>query len=235
MDDALRKLIDAVKAKRPRTVLDHILEYGQITTEELRDLYGYNHPPRAARDVKDCGIPLEMTRVVGKDGRKIAVYRLGKLSAGDKVKSGRKPISKALKSALVARDGERCAFCGGRFPSRALQVDHRVPYEIAGESLGDDPSVFLLACGSCNRAKSWSCEECPNWIKKDSATCQACLWASPSSHTHVATSNMRRLDISWVGEETAIYEGLAANAGRAGEDIRELVKQIIERAIRRNS
>ncbi len=36
----------AVTAKRPRIVIEHILEHGQITTEELKELYGYGHPPR---------------------------------------------------------------------------------------------------------------------------------------------------------------------------------------------
>ena len=61
----------AVTAKRPRTVIEHILEHGYITTEELRSIYGYNHPPRAARDVREQGIPLETFRVTGADGRKI--------------------------------------------------------------------------------------------------------------------------------------------------------------------
>ena len=43
------ELLESVEAKRPRTVIDHILEHGQITTEELKDVYGYNHPPRAIR------------------------------------------------------------------------------------------------------------------------------------------------------------------------------------------
>ena len=53
------KLLQSVKAKRPKTVIDHILKHGQITTEELKDTYGYNHPPRAARDVREQGIPLK--------------------------------------------------------------------------------------------------------------------------------------------------------------------------------
>ena len=40
------KLLKSVEAKRPKTVIDHILKHGQITTEELKDTYGYNHPPR---------------------------------------------------------------------------------------------------------------------------------------------------------------------------------------------
>jgi len=71
------KKCKAVTAKRPRTVIDHILKHGQITTEELKEKYGYNHPPRAARDVKEQGIPLEMFRVTGSDGRKIGAYRFG--------------------------------------------------------------------------------------------------------------------------------------------------------------
>lgn len=38
------ELLNSVKEKRPRTVIDHILKYGFITTEDLKDKYGYNHP-----------------------------------------------------------------------------------------------------------------------------------------------------------------------------------------------
>lgn len=71
------KLLKSVVAKRPKTVIDHILEYGQITTEELKDKYGYNHPPRAVRDVREQGIPIITFRVTGSDGRKIGAYKFG--------------------------------------------------------------------------------------------------------------------------------------------------------------
>ncbi len=51
-------LLKSVNAKRPKTVIDHILKHGQITTEELKNIYGYNHPPRAIRDVREQGIPM---------------------------------------------------------------------------------------------------------------------------------------------------------------------------------
>ena len=70
-------LLKSVEAKRPKTVIDHILEHGQITTEELKDTYGYNHPPRAIRDVREQGIPVKTFRVTGSDGRKIAAYKFG--------------------------------------------------------------------------------------------------------------------------------------------------------------
>ena len=68
--------------KRPRTVIRHILEHGQsqiITTETLTETYGYEHPPRAIRDVKDLGIPLKKTSVKNAAGRTIASYSLGRL------------------------------------------------------------------------------------------------------------------------------------------------------------
>jgi hypothetical protein len=49
--------LKAVTNKRARIVIDHILEHGFITTEELETQYGYKHPPRAARDVRGQGIP----------------------------------------------------------------------------------------------------------------------------------------------------------------------------------
>ncbi len=68
------KLCRSVTAKRPKIVIEHIIKYGQITTEELKEKYGYNHPPRAVRDVREHGIPIETFRVTGSDGRKIAAY-----------------------------------------------------------------------------------------------------------------------------------------------------------------
>ncbi|AUI68090.1 hypothetical protein AL038_18250 [Beggiatoa leptomitoformis] len=50
------------------------------------------------------------------------------------------------------------------FEARYLQVDHRVPYEVSGNIVDkQDIEHFMPLCGSCNRAKSWSCEHCDNW------------------------------------------------------------------------
>lgn len=40
LPEELLAAIKQVKRKRPRTVLEHILGHGHITTEQLRDLYG---------------------------------------------------------------------------------------------------------------------------------------------------------------------------------------------------
>ena len=64
------ELCASITGKRPKTVIDHILKHGHITTEELKNKYGYDHPPRAARDVRELGIQLETFRVEAANGRK---------------------------------------------------------------------------------------------------------------------------------------------------------------------
>jgi hypothetical protein len=228
--DLLRQ-IESVTAKRPRTVLDHILEHGSVTTAELKDLYGYNHPPRAARDVREQGVPLKTIRVPGPEGRSIGAYTLDLEAAADSAKlGGRRAFPKELKDALVQRDGEVCAICGIPFPARALQIDHRVPYEVAGDVAEVDLDDFMLVCGSCNRAKSWSCEHCENWQKiKEVALCEDCYWASPDRYSHIALEERRRLTLSWIGEEVIDYDALEEKAEGAGQDVADFAKDRLRR------
>jgi len=234
VDPALRKLIASITAKRAKTVLDHILKHGSITTADLKTQYGYSHPPRAARDVREAGISLKTTRETGSEGRPMAVYTIDEEATLHGAKGGRRAFPKALRDALVGRDGERCNLCHGTFPARALQIDHRVPYEIAGDSRGLDPAVFMLVCGSCNRAKSWSCEHCPNWTTRDPIVCETCLWASPEVYQHIATEERRRLDIVWEGDEADDYDRVVAIAKGQSRDMQSVVKEIIRRSGRRD-
>lgn len=116
-----------------------------ITTEELRDVYGYDHPPRAARDARDEGIPLETLRVRNSQGRTIAAYRFGDPAL---VRAG--------------RTGERRSFPG-----------------------------------------------------------------------HIATVDVRRLDILWSGEETTPYESLQGSAHQFNQAVQDYVKAIIARYLDR--
>src|SRR5438094_6870855 len=108
----LRAYIETIKAKRAKTVLDHVLKQGYITTDELKSLYGYEHPPRAARDVREQGIPLETFRVKDSHGRSIGAYRFADPSAVRKgVLAGRKVFSKEFKQRLAEKNGNRCGMC----------------------------------------------------------------------------------------------------------------------------
>lgn len=225
----------AVTAKRPRTVIEHILAHGFITTEELKETYGYNHPPRAARDVREQGIPLETFRVTGSDGRQIGAYRFGDPAKARFSKlSGRTAFTNKLKPQLVERDGSRCAIYLERFDPQDLQIDHRIPFEVAGDSAAsmDDPSGYMLLCGSANRAKSWSCEHCVNWQElKDSDICRRCYWAFPENYDHVAMRQARRADIMWTGDEISIYDRLKKRTIELQKDIPGYIKEIIEKHV----
>lgn len=226
-------LCNSVTAKRPKTVINHILEHGQITTEELKNVYGYNHPPRAARDVKEHGIPIKRVTVSGTDGRKIAAYRFGDLT-NLKVRrfDGRTGLSKQIKDALIVKYGCRCFIYLEEMPEAALQIDHRVPFEVAGESETMSPEEFMLLCGSANRAKSWSCEHCENWRdQKDRKVCLSCYWAYPENYSHVAMKQLRRVDLLWQGAETKEYERLKADAAEAGLAIPDFVKDVLRKAL----
>lgn len=221
----------AVTAKRPKTVIDHLLKHGQITTEELKTVYGYNHPPRAVRDVKEHGIPIDRVSVTGSDGRKIAAYRFAdpKIIPVRKF-DGRTGLSKQIKETLISKYGCKCFIYLEKMPEAALQIDHRVPYEVAGESATMIADDFMLLSGSANRAKSWSCEHCENWKNlKQRELCLSCYWAYPENHTHVAMKPLRRVDLLWQGEETVQYEKLKADAAEAGLAVPEFVKDILRR------
>lgn len=235
LPDDFIQLCQSVNAKRPKAVIDHILQYGFVTTEELKERYGYNHPPRAARDVRENGIPLETFRVTGRDGRKIAAYRFGDVSKARFSRlSGRTGLSKQIKDELIERYGCKCFIYLEGVNERELQIDHRVPFEIDGEP-DLNPENFMLLCGSANRAKSWSCEHCENWnIIKDKSICLSCYWAYPENYTHIAMRQIRRIDIIWQAEDVEIYERLKQQAVSLEKDIAKLIKEIIEREIRQN-
>lgn len=219
--------LSAITAKRPKTVIDHILRNGSISTEELKQL-GYDHPPRAARDVRELGIPLVTTRVPGPNGRMIAAYEFGnpdQLVAG---LTGRTAVSKKFKRELIAAAGSKCSVCGLTFEDRYLQVDHRVPVEVGGDE--DDASrelgSYMLLDGGCNRAKSWSCEHCPNFVTRDPATCHSCYWAIPDGdYEHVATVPERRVMLVWRDEEVRDYVDLATSAEALGVPVGEYLKE----------
>jgi len=148
IDPALLAICLSVDAKRARTVIDHILEHGIITNEELSDLYGYDHPPRAIRDVRENGIPLITHSVTSpKTGRRMGAYTFDDVS---KIKrgriGGRKAFSKKFKQDLLEMYGSKDAFTGELLDERYLQIDHRIPYEVIGDDNGNaalDPREFM--------------------------------------------------------------------------------------------
>ena len=225
--------INEVTAKRPRTVLDHLLKYGHITTEELKEKYGYNHPPRAVRDVREHGIPLETYKVQDSSGRTIAAYRLDLKSALESGKVGRRLIPKEVKKTLLEQTGARCSLCGGLFDPTFLQVDHKVPYEVAGESESENANAFMLVCGSCNRTKSWACEHCLNWTEKQEVpVCKSCYWANPVDYKHVAMVQSRRADVVWLDRDVREFDEFRESCRRSRETVQEAIRKLVARSVK---
>ena len=230
------KKLKSVTGKRPKTVINHILKHGHITTEELLNNYGYEHPPRAARDVREEGIPLETFRVKNREGRSIAAYRFpDKPQLRREKLGGRRSFSKKFKLLLMGKTGSKCSICLEEYQERYLQIDHRIPYEIAGDESAKErrSEKYLLLCGSCNRAKSWSCEHCENWRKRTKRACKTCYWASPEKYKHVALTDLRRLDLVWTGKnEVKAFEKIKKAAESKNEAMPKFVKAVLAKHLK---
>ncbi len=222
------RLLQSVKAKRPRTMIEHILKHGHITTEEISEIYGYNHPPRAIRDVREHGIPIETYRVTASDGRSIAGYRFGDPSQIPNPNlAGRTVFSRQLKTLLIEAHGEICNIYLEATPEQELQIDHRVPFHIAGSQISESMEDYQLLCPSANRMKSWSCENCSNWLEMKARVCHTCYWAYPETYQHVAMRDVRRLDLIWSGDEVTEYESLRKRTERNRLEMASYVKKLL--------
>lgn len=228
------KIIADGKNKRAIIVLKAMLEHGSITTDDLNDL-GYNHPPRAVGNVRDAGIPIVTGNAISsKTGRRMAVYTFSNTSMIQKGRvGGRSALPKKFKAVLMKRYG--CVDCitGAELDERVLQIDHRIPYRISGDAGLEDHDVeaYMLLDASSQRAKSWSCEKCANFTDAaDPSICRHCFWAFPEDYDHIATVDIRRVDIVWKGEETATYDRLKTKAERQGQTIAQFIKSVLERS-----
>ena len=229
LDEAMLALCQRVEGKRARTVIDHILKHGIITNEELSELYGYDHPPRAIRDVRENGVPLITHSVTSaKTSRRMGAYTFDDIS---KIKAGRvggrKAFPKHFKQQLIALYGSRDTITCEMVVERYLQIDHRVPYEVAGDdSRPLDPHDFMLLDASSNRSKSWSCEHCDNFqTGRDPVICKACFWASPEDYSHIAQTPSRRIELVWTGDEVSAFERLKREAQAKRVELAGYIKQ----------
>lgn len=174
------------------------------------------------------GIPLETFRVDGKGGNRIAAYRFVEIDSETAISQRpRTIIPKEVKKNLIERDGAICSICHGEFPPNVLQVDHRVPFIVAGDAEAFDKHLgaYQLICGSCNRAKSWSCEHCANTLSgKDHRKCLSCYWASPTNYIHIALADIRRVDLTWTKDELSAYLHIERLAVKAKQSVREYIK-----------
>jgi DNA adenine methylase len=124
----------------------------------------------------------------------------------------------------------------GEAPQTAGRVcANRIPFEVQGDvpRATPNPDDYMLLCGSANRAKSWSCEHCVNWLElKKPEICRNCYWAYPDNYAHVAMREARRADILWTGAEVESYEHLKRRTLQLQKNIPGYVKEIIARHLK---
>ena len=234
LDPRLKALVDEVMAgggsKRAAACLRVMLDKGWISTDDINDL-GYNHPPRAIGDVRDTGIPVIRSAGTSRSGAQMGVYSLGSPNdIQDGRIGGRSALPKKFKEALIARYGSQDCITGARLDPRVLQIDHRIPYRIAGDAGLSDHNVeaYMLLDASSQRAKSWSCEQCPNMApsSRDPAICITCFWAFPENYQHIATEEIRRTDVTWQGAYVEVHDRLRAAAASEGLAPEEYLRQL---------
>jgi hypothetical protein len=210
--------------KRAAEARDHLLQYGSLTTDQLKDM-GYVHPPRAVGDLQDAGATIARAKVRNAAGRLIAQYTLvDQISEG---RTGRVNIPKKFREALNEAHDYKCAICSGEFEGRALQADHRVPFFIGGDKAKLDQDDYMPLCGSDNMSKGQACKTCPNWEVKDEETCRTCYWAYPDNYLHVQTVPQRRVVITFQGEEADALDRFKSSAQASGVALSEAAKRKI--------
>ena len=107
---------------------------------------------------------------------------------------------------------------------RYLQVDHRIPYQVQGDSNSMDllESDYMLITGECQRQKSWSCEQCPNFsIDMQIEKCQSCYWAYPEKYSHSECKDLFRLYVLYQGEEAKTLA--EKTKGNTSDEINQII------------
>ncbi|MEI2364564.1 hypothetical protein [Niallia circulans] len=222
--------------KRPKAVVDHIIKYGAVSTKELKEQYGYEQPPRAAQDVKEYGIPLEPIPLVDSDTKKRYVaYTFGDVDKlKDDIFKGRQNFPKKFKQKLYKEHDNHCIICNIRYSTTFLQVDHRLPFTIAGDDIdlfALDTKEYMPLCRMHNRTKSHACENCFNWLNdKDVEVCKKCFWASPENYVHIATQEEKHIELVFRNEDINTYEKLFKKANDLNIGVQEYIIQLLNKS-----
>ena len=114
--------------------------------------------------------------------------------------------------------------------ARALQVDHRIPYQIDGDTglEEEDVNAFMLLTGSTQRAKSFSCEQCPNFLElRDPTVCARCYWAFPESYDHIGMRKVRQVQLVWQDEEADAFDRINAKLAAEGRTVEDAAKALL--------
>jgi hypothetical protein len=185
IDPKVRAMAEAFLAEEtnPRALfaIRTMLKKGFVTTDDLASA-GYVHTPRAIGDVRDAGIPVVTSTGTSTNGARQAVYSFGRAADIQEGRfGGRSAFSKAFKESLVIRYDSKDCITGATLDPKVLQIDHRVPYRVAGDGAQEERelSAYMLLDSSSQRAKSWACEHI-SLTEPPSEDCRPSIAGSPS-------------------------------------------------------
>jgi len=239
VDPEVLKLAEEYLARkssgRGALALRVMLRDGGVTTEDLKNL-GYDHPPRAIADLKDNGIPIVRETVRSSASKRMARYSLGTAEQIRVGQVGRTAISKKFRDALLQKYGSKDCLTLAVHEPRSLQIDHRIPYRVAGDAglATNDVDAYMLLDGKSQRAKSFSCENCENFISiMNPEICRSCYWAFPENYNHVAMQETRRADLVWQGAEILEYDQIKSMASKQGRPVNEFLKDLGRDALKK--
>lgn len=218
--------------KRPKKVLEVLLEKGEVSTYELGKL-GYDQPPRAAQDLKEAGVKLNTRNDKHPvTGNRMVIYSLADDQKSSLSSGGRIAFPKVFREKLVKRANYKCIICNTEYSPRLLQIDHKIPFIVGGEPKEIIIEEFQLLCASHQRMKSWECEHCPNLIEKVKDICTNCYWASPEDYKHVATMQHKIITLKLdTKEEIAMLDSAKGYAEEHGISLEEYIKQLISKSL----
>ena len=238
IDPELKSYIDEVLkicSARAAYVLNEILQHGEISSETIRNK-GFVHGARAVGDVRDNGIPLITSKTKSSDGKSIARYVFGPASEIRRHKfGGRIAFPASLKKALIKEFSKVCTISQQAIPAADLQIDHRIPYFIAGD-INSERNIeeFMLLSRSMQRSKSWACEGCENIkIHFDISICKTCYWAYPEAYDHIAMKRERRIDITFSEDETYIFDKLQLKAKESSQSLQQVLIGVLAALLHR--
>lgn len=203
-----------VASARACFVRDQILRNRSVTTSEIAK--EYNHPPRAAGDLSDAGIPLRTERTKDASGSSVVRYTFDPQSFEEQRENrGTQPARETF------LPGRRCALCpsGVSLKWRLLQVDHRVPFSRVRNKAAnlEGDAAFQALCPSHNAEKREACAKC----KCSEDECRSCYYAYPEKYTHIGGQIHRVLTVVATsdGALTALSK-VAAQAEQLGCSVR---------------
>lgn len=111
------------------------------------EFHGFESWQEVSQFKRQHGLTDEQTEWVSTVTHEIEVPRIIRLLCYDKYPDRAVPLNRRN---LFARDNNRCQYCGEKYPTSELSIDHVVPVSMGGETTWTN---VVCSCTECNKRK----------------------------------------------------------------------------------